>query len=69
MGRRPYSFPRGWPLTGMPDVQSSAGVTAGCILASMFLINSVALAVNLLPFRPLDGGQLLTAARLRLSRA
>jgi Zn-dependent protease len=54
----------GWPLTGTPDLPTSAGVTAGRILVSVFLINSIALAVNLLPFRPLDGGQLL-----RLSRA
>jgi Zn-dependent protease len=50
-------------------VQTSAGVTAGRILASAFLINVVALAVNLLPIRGLDGGQLLTAAQLRVSRS
>jgi Zn-dependent protease len=59
----------GWPLTDTPDVQTSAGVTAGRILASAFLINVVALAVNLLPIRGLDGGQLLTAAQLRVSRS
>ena len=59
----------GWPVTGTPDLQTSAGVTAGCVLASTFLINVVSLAVNLLPFRTLDGGQLLTATRLWVTRA
>lgn len=59
----------GWPLTGTPDLQTSPGVTAGRILASAFLINVVALAVNLLPIRRLDGGLLLSAARLRVSRS
>jgi Zn-dependent protease len=58
----------GWPLTETPDLQTSAGVTAGCVLSSAFLINVVALAVNLLPLHTLDGGQLLTAARLWVSR-
>jgi membrane-associated protease RseP (regulator of RpoE activity) len=58
----------GWPLTDMPDLQTSAGVTAGRIPVSAFWINVVALAVNLLPFRTLDGGQLLTAMRLWVSR-
>jgi Zn-dependent protease len=55
----------GWPLTDTPDLETSAGVTAGRILSSVFMINAVALAVNLLPVRPLDGGQLLTVARSR----
>jgi Zn-dependent protease len=59
----------GWPLTDTPDLQTSAGVTAGRILSSLFMINAVALLLNLLPFRGLDGGQLLEAARLRVGRA
>jgi Zn-dependent protease len=59
----------GWPLTGTPDLQTSPGVTAGRILASAFMANAVALAVNLLPLRALDGGQLLAALRLRVDRS
>jgi hypothetical protein len=40
------------------DVQTGAGLTAGRILASAFSINVIALAVNLLPLRSLDDGQL-----------
>jgi Zn-dependent protease len=58
-----------WPLLGMPDLSSAAGVSGARILSAVFAINIAALALNLLPFRPLDGGQLLAAARLRLSRA
>jgi Zn-dependent protease len=58
----------GWPLTGMPDLNTGAGVTAGRILSLAFVINLGMLALNLLPFRSLDGGQLLAAARLRLAR-
>jgi Zn-dependent protease len=36
---------------------------------SAFLINASSLALNLLAIRPLDGGQLLLAVRLRLARA
>jgi membrane-associated protease RseP (regulator of RpoE activity) len=53
----------GLPLADMPHLQSGAGVAAGHILASAFWINLIALAVNLLPLRSLDGGQLLSAAR------
>jgi Zn-dependent protease len=41
-------------------------VTAVLALASWLTLE--ALGLNLLPFRPLDGGQLLVAARLRLRR-
>ena len=57
----------GWPLMDTPDLETSAGVVAGRILSAVFMINAVALAVNLLPVRPLDGGQLLAAVRSRAS--
>jgi Zn-dependent protease len=47
---------------------SSASVVVDRILTYALLFNAGALAVNLLPFGRLDGGQLLGAARLRLSR-
>lgn len=59
----------GWPLADLPDVQTGAGVAAGRILVSAFWINVIALAVNLLPLRTLDGGQLLRATRLWVSRS
>jgi Zn-dependent protease len=52
-------------LRAMPDLQTGAGVTVDRVLASALWINVIALAVNLLPLRSLDGGQLLNAARLR----
>jgi membrane-associated protease RseP (regulator of RpoE activity) len=59
----------GWPLADLPDLQTGAGVAAGRILATAFWINVIALAVNLLPLRTLDGGQLLSAARLWVGRS
>jgi Zn-dependent protease len=58
----------GWPLTGAPDLNTSAGVAIGRVLSSAFVINLAALVLNLLPLRGLDGGHLLTAARLRVRR-
>ena len=52
------------------ETGASAGkVVLEHVCNAAFLINASALALNLLPFRPLDGGQLLLAARLRLARA
>jgi Zn-dependent protease len=47
---------------------SGASVVIDRVLSSAVFLNAVALAVNLLPFRRLDGGQLLGAARLWHSR-
>jgi hypothetical protein len=58
----------GWPLTGGSRA-SGADVAAGRVLSAVFTINLVGLVVNLLPFRPLDGGHLLTAARLWRGRS
>ena len=57
-----------WPLIGSPDLEASASVAAGAVLSAAFVINCTALVVNLLPFRILDGGQLLVATRMRIAR-
>ncbi|MEV4423195.1 site-2 protease family protein [Patulibacter sp. NPDC049589] len=58
----------GWPIAASPDAGSTAGVVAQQVLGTTFILNAVVLVINLLPFRPLDGGQLLAAAALRLRR-
>ena len=58
----------GWPFAGAPFSESGAEVAAGRTLSSVFAINAIALVVNLLPARMLDGGQLLAAARLWRAR-
>lgn len=58
----------GWPLGGSPDADSAAGIVAQQVLGTTFLFNAVCLGFNLIPLRPLDGGHLLSALRLRLAR-
>jgi Zn-dependent protease len=58
----------GWPLLGSPDVQTGAALAAGSLLTACFLINALALVVNLLPFRGLDGAKLSEAERLWRAR-
>jgi Zn-dependent protease len=50
------------------ETESAAQVFFEHVFGAAFVMNAIALAVNLLPIRPLDGGQLLLAARLRLAR-
>jgi Zn-dependent protease len=50
------------------ETESAAQVFFEHVFGAAFVLNAIALAVNLLPIRPLDGGQLLLAARLRLAR-
>ena len=59
----------GWPLLGVPTSGSGAEAALGRVLSGAFAINVLALAINLVPLRALDGGQLLEAARLRRSRS
>lgn len=58
----------GWPLVGATAADTGAEVALGRVLSGAFLLNAVALAINLLPVRPLDGGHLLAALRLRGAR-
>jgi Zn-dependent protease len=51
-----------------PASDTSAGLAIERIAAYAIGFNAFALALNLLPIRPLDGGQLLGAARLRFRR-
>jgi Zn-dependent protease len=44
--------------------QTAAGATVDAVVSAAVVINFAALAINLLPFRVLDGGHLLLAARL-----
>ena len=50
------------------ETESAAQVFFEHVFGAAFVLNAIALAVNLLPIRPLDGGQLLLVARLRLAR-
>lgn len=59
----------GWPLSASPDAHSAVGIVAQEVLQMTFVLNAVCLVINLLPFRPLDGGHLLAAGRLRLRRS
>jgi Zn-dependent protease len=59
----------GWPLAGVPVEGSSAAAAAGRVLSAAFAINILMLMINLLPFRALDGGQLMRAARLSRGRS
>jgi Zn-dependent protease len=59
----------GWPLTGMPVEGSAAAAAAGRVLSAAFALNVAGVVINLLPFRPLDGGQLVLAAKLRRARS
>jgi Zn-dependent protease len=43
---------------------TSAGAMVGAVVSAALVINAAGLAINLLPFRVLDGGDLLAAARL-----
>jgi Zn-dependent protease len=54
----------GWPLTGVPIDDGAGAAAIGRVLSVAFVVNAVALVVNLAPVRPLDGSQLLAAARL-----
>jgi Zn-dependent protease len=56
------------PANGAPELKTSAGLVLDRIVSYLVGFNAIALAVNLLPIRPLDGGQLLGAARLALAR-
>lgn len=58
----------GWPLSRSPASETSAAIAIGRVLSAAFVINAIALVVNLLPIRALDGGQLLAAGRLWRSR-
>jgi Zn-dependent protease len=51
-----------------PEVDTGAGVLAVELLRVCAFFNAVALVLNLLPLRGLDGRHLLTAARLRTAR-
>ncbi len=55
-------------LRTIGETESAARVFFEHVFGAAFVLNAIALAVNLLPIRPLDGGQLLLAARLRLAR-
>jgi Zn-dependent protease len=52
----------------VPEVHTSASLVLDRVLSYTLGFNALALAVNLLPFRPLDGGQLLAATRLAVAR-
>jgi Zn-dependent protease len=56
-----------WALDG-PAFHSGSDVAVSQVLDTALAINAIAFVVNLLPFRGLDGGQLLTAARLWAAR-
>jgi Zn-dependent protease len=58
----------GWPLTGMRVDHGSAPVGVGRILSAAFELNLFCLVVNLVPIRPLDGADLLTALRMWRAR-
>jgi membrane-associated protease RseP (regulator of RpoE activity) len=57
-----------WPDGDIDGFGTSAGVAAERVLEWALGINAVALAINLLPLRRLDGGHLLSAVVLRLRR-
>ena len=59
----------GWPLAGVPVEGSAAAAAAGRVLSAAFVLNIVILMINLLPFRALDGGQLVRAARMWRGRS
>jgi Zn-dependent protease len=54
----------GWPVTGQPDVETGAAMALAYVLTACFWVNAVALVVNLLPLRGLDGAKLAEAGRL-----
>jgi Zn-dependent protease len=54
----------GWPLAGVPIEGSAAAAAAGRVLSAAFVMNLLALVINLVPLRSLDGGLLLEAGRL-----
>ena len=58
----------GWPLSGSPASETSPAIAIGRVLSAAFVINALALVVNLLPIRALDGGHLLAAGRLWRAR-
>jgi Zn-dependent protease len=51
-------------LLGLPSSASGLALAGGQVLFYAALVNTVALAINLLPFPSLDGGQLVRAVRL-----
>ena len=55
-------------LSPAVDATTAASLAIDRVTAYTLGFNALALAVNLLPIRPLDGGQLLGAARLRFAR-
>jgi Zn-dependent protease len=58
----------GWPVTGQPDVDTGAAMALAYVLTACFWANAVALVINLLPLRGLDGAKLTEAARLWVGR-
>ena len=55
-------------LSSPAGATTAASLAIDRVAAYTLGFNALALAVNLLPIRPLDGGQLLGAARLRFAR-
>jgi Zn-dependent protease len=54
----------GWPLMGVPIEDGAGAAAIGRVLSAAFVVNAFALVLNLVPIKPLDGSQLLAAARL-----